>query len=235
MSLLDEAVVLNDGSLMPKIGVSVTDDESVAKATKAGYRLLNCLANDQIDFKNLSPQTYVEIQVSEKITTREEMRNGLKEIRKALVAKHTDLAMLCLSDDTERNSQLWKELEQVKVQGWLKNIGVTNANNDTLSAILNSAKIMPSVIQMNYENSSLINLARKNNMQIEVVVDGDIAALAEIAAHYGASTLELVLRYFAQKKIVPIVQAEDIAENPQTGFTIAADDMATIGQLFAGK
>ena len=27
MSLLDEAVVLNDGSLMPKVGVTVTSDE----------------------------------------------------------------------------------------------------------------------------------------------------------------------------------------------------------------
>ena len=32
MSLLDEAVVLNDGSLMPKVGVTVTSDEDVAKA-----------------------------------------------------------------------------------------------------------------------------------------------------------------------------------------------------------
>lgn len=235
MSLLDEAVVLNDGSLMPKVGVAISDDEGAVKATKAGYRLLNCLANDQIDFENLSPQTYVEIQVSEKITTREEMRNNLKEIRKALVAKHADLAMLCLSDDAERNSQLWKELEQVKIQGWLKNIGVANADNDTLSAILKSAKIKPSVIQMDYENPALIDLARKNNIQVEVLATGDIDALAEIASHYGTSTLELVLRYFAQKKIVPIVQVEDIVDNPQTGFTIAADDMATIGQLFAGK
>ena len=76
MSLLDEAVVLNDGSLMPKVGVTVTSDEDVAKAMKAGYRLLNCTADEKIDFKNLSPQTYVEIQVSEKVITREAKRGG---------------------------------------------------------------------------------------------------------------------------------------------------------------
>ncbi|MGN8971729.1 aldo/keto reductase [Lactobacillus amylovorus] len=235
MSLLDEAVVLNDGSLMPKVGVTVTSDEDVAKAMKAGYRLLNCTADEKIDFKNLSPQTYVEIQVSEKVNTREEMRNNLKEIRNNLVAKHADLAMLRLSDDAERNNQLWQELEQVKIQGWLKNIGVTNANGDTLAAILKSPKIKPSVINLDYEDGSLIKLARENKMQVELSIAGDIDALAEIAGHYGTSTMELVLRYFAQKRIVPIVQADDIVENPQTDFTIAPEDMGTIGQLFAGK
>lgn len=235
MSLLDEAVVLNDGSLMPKVGVTVTSDEDVARAMKAGYRLLKCTADEKIDFKNLSPQTYVEIQVSEKVNTREEMRNNLKEIRNNLVAKHADLAMLRLSDDAERNNQLWQELEQVKIQGWLKNIGVTNANGDTLAVILKAPKIKPSVIHLDYEDGSLIKLARENKMQVELSVAGNIDALAEIAGHYGTSTMELVLRYFAQKRIVPIVQVDDIVENPQTDFTIAPEDMETIGQLFAGK
>ena len=93
MSLLDEAVVLNDGSLMPKVGVTVTSDEDVAKAMKAGYRLLNCTADEKIDFKNLSPQTYVEIQVSEKVNKREEMRNNLTEIRIFLIS----FKFLCIS------------------------------------------------------------------------------------------------------------------------------------------
>ena len=159
----------------------------------------------------------------------------LKEIRNNLVTKHADLAMLRLSDDAERNNQLWQELEQVKIQGWLKNIGVTNANGDTLAAILKAPKIKPSVIHLDYEDGSLIKLARENKMQVELSVAGNIDALAEIAGHYGTSTMELVLRYFAQKRIVPIVQVDDIVENLQTDFTIAPEDMETIGQLFAGK
>lgn len=235
MSLLDEAVVLNDGSLMPKVGVIADNEDSVAKAVDAGYRLVDCPTGKKINLNEISPQLYVEIQISEEIKTREEMRDSFKNIRHNIVSNHADLCLLRLSDDMDRNKKVWQELEQLKIQGWVKTLGLVNATSDDLADLLKNAKVKPSVVQINYEDPTLINMARKNKMQVEMQVEGDIDALAELADNYKTSSLELVMRYFNQKGIVPLINAEDIIKNPKSDFTIKPNDLATIGQLFASK
>lgn len=235
MSLLDEAVVLNDGSLMPKVGVIADNEDSVAKAVDAGYRLVDCPTGKKINLNEISPQLYVEIQISEEIKTREEMRDSFKNIRHNIVSNHADLCLLRLSDDMDRNKKVWQELEQLKIQGWVKTLGLVNATSDDLADLLKNAKVKPSVVQINYEDPTLINMARKNKMQVEMQVEGDIDALAELADNYKTSSLELVIRYFNQKGIVPLINAKDIIKNPKTDFTIKPNDLATIGQLFASK
>lgn len=228
MTLLDEAVVLNDGSLMPKVGVLVGND-SAEKAIKAGYRLIDCDLDQKIQLKDENPQLYVEVQVPEKVVTRDDF----KEIRKNIIDHHADLCLLRLSDDSERNGQIWQELEQLKIQGWLKNIGVININTDTLNDLLNNAQVKPCVAQISYEDQSLINLAHEHKIQVEIPVHGDINALAEIASHYGTSSVELVMRYFNQRGLIPLFENTDIVDNPRINFTINGEDLATIGQLFA--
>ncbi|NRO77122.1 hypothetical protein IMAU10031_02013 [Lactobacillus helveticus] len=44
--------------------------------------------------------------------------------------------------------------------------------------------------------------------------------------------MELVLCYFNQKGIIPLVEASEMIENPQVNFNIKSADMATISQLF---
>ena len=48
MTLLDEAVVLNDGNLMPKVGTITADEPSINQAIKSGYRLMACPAGQKI-------------------------------------------------------------------------------------------------------------------------------------------------------------------------------------------
>lgn len=228
MTLLDEAVVLNDGSLMPKVGVTVGSD-SAETAIKAGYRLIDCNLDQKTKLKKVNSQLYVEVQVPENVTTRDDF----KKIRKDIIDQHADLCLLRLSDDKERNNQIWQELEQLKVQGWIKNIGVTNINADALTELLRNTQVKPCVAQISYEDQSLINLARENRIQVEIPVHGDINALAEIASHYGTSSVELVMRYFSQKGIIPLFEIDDVVENPRINFTINGEDLATIGQLFA--
>ena len=50
MTLLDEAVVLNDGSLMPKVGV-VVGNKPADDAIKAGYRLIDCSLDQKTKLK----------------------------------------------------------------------------------------------------------------------------------------------------------------------------------------
>lgn len=235
MAILDEAVVLNDGSLMPKIGVIGTNDAELAKAVKMGYRLLACPADKNLDLTKVSPQLYVEIEISEEIKTREELRNSFKIIRNNLVKNHADLCLLKLSDDLKRNDEVWQELEQLKIKGWVKTLGVIRANADELTDILQKAQVKPSVVETEIEDQGVIALARKNKMQVEVPVHGDIEALTELAENYKTMPVELVLRYFNQKSIIPLIEAGDAVKNPKTDFVIKGADMSTIGQLFSGK
>lgn len=104
------------------------------------------------------------------------------------------------------------------MHSWIKTLGVESPSKEALTSLLKVAKIVPGVIQLADENPALLEVARKYKIQVEIPVTEDIEALGEIAGHYGSSPLELVMRYFSQRKIVPLIIAEDMLENPQTDF-----------------
>lgn len=231
MALLDEAVVLNDGSLMPKTGIIVKNDDDVTKATKLGYRLLDCAADDNLKIKDVNPQLYVEVRIS-KLARGKELHNNLKSIRANLIADQADLCLLNLSDDNECNNQIWQKLEQLKITGWVKTLGIETDKADALEALLKNIKFKPNVLRLKCEDTDLLTIAKNNKLQVEIPVKGDIAALAEIADKYHTSPMELVLCYFNQKGIIPLVEASEMIENTQVNFNIKSADMATISQLF---
>lgn len=231
MALLDEAVVLNDGSLMPKTGIIVKNDDDVTKAIKLGYRLLDCAVDDNLKIKDVNPQLYVEVRIS-KLAKGKELHDNLKSIRANLIADQADLCLLNLSDDNERNNQIWQKLEQLKITGWVKTLGIETDEADALEALLKNIKFKPNVLRLKCEDTDLLTIAKNNKLQVEIPVKGDIAALAEIADKYHTSPMELVLCYFNQKGIIPLVEASEMIENPQVNFNIKSADMATISQLF---
>ncbi|RHX80477.1 aldo/keto reductase [Lactobacillus helveticus] len=231
MALLDEAVVLNDGSLMPKTGIIVKNDDDVTKATKLGYRLLDCAVDDNLKIKDVNPQLYVEVRIS-KLARGKELHNNLKSIRANLIADQADLCLLNLSDDNECNNQIWQKLEQLKITGWVKTLGIETDKADALEALLKNIKFKPNVLRLKCEDTDLLTIAKNNKLQVEIPVKGDIAALAEIVDKYHTSPMKLVLCYFNQKGIIPLVEASEMIENPQVNFNIKSADMATISQLF---
>ena len=94
------------------------------------------------------------------------------------------------------------------MHGWIKTLGVESPSKEALISLLKVAKIVPGVIQLADENPALLEVARKYKIQVEIPVTEDIEALDEIAGHYGSSPLELVMRYFSQRKIVPLIIAK---------------------------
>lgn len=232
MALLDEAVVLNDGSLMPKTGIIVKNSDDVTKAVESGYRLLDCAVDDNLKIKDVNPQLYVEVRISAKVTKREDLRVSLKDVRTNLIADQADLCLLNLSDDNKRNNQIWQKLEQLKITGWIKTLGIETDDADALESLLKNVKIRPNVLRLESEDADLLTIAKNNKLQAEIPITGDIAALAELADKYHTSPMELVLCYFNQKGIIPLIDANEMIENPQINFNIKSADMATISQLF---
>ncbi|PXZ35631.1 oxidoreductase, partial [Lactobacillus helveticus] len=93
-------------------------------------------------------------------------------------------------------------------------------------------KFKPNVLRLKCEDTDLLTIAKNNKLQVEIPVKGDIAALAEIADKYHTFPMELVLCYFNQKGIIPLVEASEMIENPQVNFNIKSADMATISQIY---
>lgn len=234
MAVLDEAVVLNDGNLMPKFGVIVNNNDELEKAVNTGYRLINCPVDKDLNLREDNTQLYIEIEISETISARDNLKSSFKVIRDNLVANHADLCLLRLSDDVERNSQAWRELEEIKNKGWIKTIGVSNVTASTLDDLIKQ-DLTPSVVQVAFEDPILISLAHKHKLKVEMKVTGDIEALAEIAKKYYVSVIELTMRYFSQRNIVPVIETSEVKGQPNLSFTIAPEDMETIGQLFANE
>lgn len=72
-------------------------------------------------------------------------------------------------------------------------------------------------------------------MQVEISIREDIDALAEIATKYKVSVIDLVISYFNQKRIIPLIEADAMKERSKADVKIQAEDMEIIGQLFASN
>lgn len=234
MSIFDEAIVLNDGSLIPKVGVQVDNDQTLNEAVAAGFRLIEQTADQKMHMRKTLPQLFMETVISEDVKTREELRNYFATVRANLISSRPDLCLLKLSDDQKRNQEIWHELEEAKCKGWVKCLGVADATTDSLGELLKE-KVKPVVMQLNYEDPVLINLAREHKMQVEISIREDIDALAEIATKYKVSVIDLVISYFNQKRIIPLIEADAMKERSKADVKIQAEDMEIIGQLFASN
>ncbi len=140
------------------------------------------------------------------------------------------------------NVETWKAMERLADEGLVRSIGVSNFYPQHLVPILASANIVPVVDQIEFHPGLLqedtVVLCRQNNMLVEAwspLGRGrllDHPMLAEMAARYGKTTAQVVLRWVMQKNVLPLVKsthADRIRENLQIfDFELTAGDMARI-------
>src|SRR5699024_9890976 len=139
----------NDGSLIPKVGVQVDNDQTLNEAVAAGFRLIEQTADQKMHMRKKLPQFFMETVISEDVKTREELRNYFATVRANLISSRPDLWLLKLSDDQKRNQEIWHELEEAKCKGWDKCLGVADATTDSLGKLLKEID-KPVVMQLYY-------------------------------------------------------------------------------------
>ena len=143
------------------------------------------------------------------------------------------------------NVDTWKAMERLVDEKLVRSIGLSNFYPQHAAPILATASIAPTVDQIEFHPGLLqedtVALCRENGILVEAwsplgrghLLDNQI--LADIAARYGKSPAQVILRWVIQKDVLPLVKSvhtERIRENLQLfDFTLTASEMAAIDTL----
>jgi diketogulonate reductase-like aldo/keto reductase len=138
----------------------------------------------------------------------------------------------------------WRALEKLYTEGVVRAIGVSNFQIRHLEDLMATANIMPMVNQVEYHpmlaQKPLREFCRANDIQLEAwspLMQGrlDDPVFYEIAASYGKSPAQVILRWDLQNEVVTIPKSSNparIAENAEIfDFTLTDDDMARLNGL----
>lgn len=143
------------------------------------------------------------------------------------------------------NLDTWKAMERLADEKLVRSIGLSNFYPQHMAPILASARIAPTVDQIEFHPGLLqdetVALCRENNILVEAwsplgrggLLDNQI--LADIASRHAKSPAQVILRWVLQKDVLPLVKsvhAERIRENLQLfDFTLTAEEIALIDSL----
>ena len=163
--------------------------------------------------------------------------------RKKLAVDYIDLYMIHWPVKG-KYKETWKALEKLYTDGSVRAIGVCNFNIHHLDDLIREANIVPMVNQVEYHpllaQKQLHAYCESKQIQVEAwspLMQGrlDESILFEIAASYGKSPAQVVLRWDLQNEVVTIPKSANplrIQENADIfDFSLSNADMARIDKL----
>ncbi|MDR1460720.1 MAG: aldo/keto reductase [Campylobacteraceae bacterium] len=255
---IKSTVTLNNGVKMPIFGFGVwqiKDGRDVANTVKeainAGYRLIDTAAiydNEKGVGEAFKDANRDEVFVTTKVwneeqgydTTLRACENSLKK----LGLDYVDLYLIHWPVAGKLNDT-WKAMEKIYEDGLAKAIGVSNFYEYHLREIFKTAKIKPSVNQIEVHpilsQKETHEFCKKENIVIEAYSPLgrakilNIPQIVAIAKKHGKTSAQVVLRWHLQNGIVPIpksLHVERIKENAAIfDFELSKEDMMTIDAL----
>ncbi len=143
------------------------------------------------------------------------------------------------------SAETWRAMEELYEQGRIRAIGVSNFLVHHLKHLLEKARIVPMVNQVEFHpelmQPDLMKFCQDRQIQLEAwrpIMEGKVNELPvfqELSVKYKKSPVQLVLRWDIQKGVVSIpksVTPERIVHNANIfDFELSADDVAKIDQL----
>lgn len=251
--------LLNNGAQMPIFGLGVfrskDGDETynaVKWALEAGYRHIDTAAaygNEESVGRAIrdSGIPREELWITTKLWN-QEIRNHNEEnaLRQSLEKLGTDYVDLYLIHWPVREEQgylrAWKKMEKFNKEGCARSIGVSNYHIHHLEDLLKTAEIIPAVNQVECHpeltQTELVNYCAQKGIAFEPwspLGAGKLLSdpvLTEIAARYGKTTAQIILRWDIQRGFINIpksVHKERILSNTQVfDFELSDEDMQKI-------
>lgn len=253
---------LNNGTEIPQIGVGTwtlkgeTAVENVRLALQAGFRHIDTaqMYENEAEVGQGIQESGVpreEIFLTTKVNTgmmrggKETVRQSIEESLEKLKVDYLDLLLIHWPvKDCVKHT--WQVMEDFVRQGKVRSIGVSNFNPDHLDELMSYAEIRPVVnqIELHPFMSQVENIAYNQKYGIQVVGwapfgQGDIDVpghplLKEIAARYGKTSSQIVLRWIVQRDLITIPRAKPnhFQENLDVmNFVLADEDMKLIDGL----
>lgn len=145
----------------------------------------------------------------------------------------------------EMNAQSWRAMEEAVEAGKIRALGVSNFHPHHIDALMETAKIEPTLNQILLNPSAMQDEVVKYNQAHNIVSEAysplgtgkifDVDELKELAEKYDKSIAQLVLKWSLQHGFLPLpksVHEERIHENTNIfDFEIEDADMKTIDGL----
>ena len=255
-----EYVTLSNGVKMPRLGYGVyqvTKDECercVSDALKVGYRHIDTAQSyfNEEEVGNAIKKSGIpreELFITTKVWIEhygyEECRKSVIESMRKLQLDYINLVLL--HQPFADYYGAWRALEELYAEGKLRAIGVSNFNPDRLVDICSFSRIKPMVNQVETHPHNQQKAAHEWMNKYGVVHEawapfgegrGGLftdPVLEKIAAKYGKTTAQVMLRWHIQRGIAVIPKSthiERMRENFDVfGFTLSDEDMQAIAAL----
>jgi diketogulonate reductase-like aldo/keto reductase len=254
---------LNNGVAMPWFGLGVFKTKSgkevekaVQWALEAGYRSIDTATvygNEAGVGKALrrSEIPREELFVTTKVWNRDQRAGRVAEaFATSLAQLGLDYVDLYLVHWPVANhiKETWRILESIYESGKVKAIGVSNFMIPHLQELLDQARIVPAVNQIEMhpylQQPDLIDYCRQHGIQVEAwspIMRGEVTKvpqLKKLARKYGKNPVQVTLRWLLQKEIIVIPKSSKkkrIHDNAKVfDFALSAADMALIDGLDRG-
>jgi diketogulonate reductase-like aldo/keto reductase len=254
-------VKLNNGVEMPTLGFGVFQvpdlsqaEQAVTDAIETGYRLIDTAAAYQNEeavgraIKNSSVNRD-EIFVTSKLWVSdfnyERAKKGIDTSLQKLGLDYMDLYLLHQPYGDTMGA--WRALDEAQKEGKIRAIGVSNFYADQLQDLMLTMPVKPAVNQIEvnpwYQQDAEVNFDQSKDVRVEAwapFAEGKHniftnETIAEIAAKYGKSNGQIILRWLLQRGITVIpksVHQKRMAENIDVfDFELSDDDMKKMASL----
>jgi 2,5-diketo-D-gluconate reductase A len=257
---------LNDGHIIPSIGFGSfphhgeDSTEMVGNALDLGYRLIDTAFRyeNEEEVGRAIRETSVprdEIVLTSKLAGRhhgrEEARTGVTESLKNLGLPKIDLFLIHWPlPKVGKYVDTWKTLIELRDEGVLGSIGVSNFTPEHLYRLRDETGVIPAVNQVELHPFFPQAELRAVHAELGVVTEAwsplgrgtgllDDPAIVAASEKYGVSTGQIVLRWHYQLDSVPIPMSSSPARRAQnlelTGFELDESEVAAISALGRGR
>lgn len=258
--------VLNDGRSIPPVGFGSfphhgeDSEEMVTNALDLGYRLIDTALRYENEAEvgaavRRSSVPRDEIVVTSKLAGRhhgrEAAREGVRESLRNLGLERIDLFLIHWPlPKVGKFVDTWKTLVDLRDEGVLGSIGVSNFTPAHLETIVDATGVVPAVNQVELHPAFPQAELRAAHAELGVVTEAwsplgrgtgllDEPVIAEIAEAHGVTTGQAVLRWHVQQGIVPIPMSSSPARRKANleldGFALTDDEVAAIAGLDRGR
>ena len=266
--MLEKYVTLKNGVKIQSIGFGTwqaADGEvaynAVKTALECGYRHLDCAAiyRNEASLGRAVRESGIpreEIFVTSKLWTKkrgyENAKAAFAKTMDQLGLDYLDLYLIHwpashtrFEDWKEINAETWRALEELYEEGKIKAIGVSNFMVHHLEALLETAKIVPMVNQIEFHpgftQDGVVEYCKEKGIAVEAwspigsgrLLENEL--LAKIAEKYGKSVAQICIRFCLQNDVLPLpksVTPSRIKENFDVlDFALSDEDMAAIAGM----
>ena len=259
-------LLLNDGNCIPQIGLGtwpLKDDEAattVVAAIAAGYRHIDTAyryGNETGVGRGIRASgirredIFVTTKLDGEFQGGDRAVDGLHESLRRLGLEYVDLLLIHWPlPQRDEYISTWKTFEKLVAAGKARSIGVSNFKPAHLERLLAEATIRPAVnqIQLNPRITRPEHRACHVEQDIVTVAWGPLApgtdlladpTIASIAAKYGKTPGQVVLRWHLELGVVPIPKSANLSRLAQNidifDFALTGDEVASISALDTGE